>query len=325
MAFSGTVLSLYLGIQCNSKCNFCVVHGRSEPEMSPGEVRTKLSQARESGSVDVVFSGGECTVRSDIIELTALAASFGYKSIQIQTNGRRFSNRQFASEIVAAGATEFAISLHGHHASLQDSMAGISGAFAETIKGINNLHDLHNGRATIIINSVITKENYKFLPELAEFLVDLRVSAMQFAFLHALGRVVKQVKALMPSKTEAQPYLLSALEVANRCGYDIGRVMVEAIPYCLLPQYEAFCSDLFIPPALVRTKEGDIIQFPLQDARRKGESCTTCNFYGHCYGPWREYPDYFGWHEFRPITDIRPEDVIPKHFLDRFQHRTMTG
>jgi MoaA/NifB/PqqE/SkfB family radical SAM enzyme len=38
----------------------------------------------------------------------------------------------------------------------------------------------------VIINSVVTKDNYKEIPELAALLIKLKVTQFQFAFVHIL-------------------------------------------------------------------------------------------------------------------------------------------
>ena len=35
--------------------------------------------------------------------------------------------------------------------------------------------------------------------------------------------------------------------------------------------------------------------------RMKGPRCPQCRHYVECEGPWKEYPQIFGWDEFKPM------------------------
>ncbi len=49
-------------------------------------------------------------------------------------------------------------------------------------------------------NTVITTKNYKYLPEIANFLVKLKVDQFQFTFLHIGGTVLKNQNWIIPCK-----------------------------------------------------------------------------------------------------------------------------
>ena len=37
------------------------------------------------------------------------------------------------------------------------------------------------------------------------------------------------------------------------------------------------------------------------EGKIKGPPCEACAWRDQCEGPWREYPEHFGWDEFRPV------------------------
>ena len=39
------------------------------------------------------------------------------------------------------------------------------------------------------------------------------------------------------------------------------------------------------------------------EGKTKGPRCRTCKYFKICEGPWREYPEIYGWKEFRPVLD----------------------
>jgi len=37
------------------------------------------------------------------------------------------------------------------------------------------------------------------------------------------------------------------------------------------------------------------------EGKEKREECKKCKKYNICEGPWKEYPEMYGWSEFKPI------------------------
>lgn len=290
------------GWNCNNRCLFCVqgskrdVYGNKATE----EVRKLLEEASHD-SDSIVFTGGEVTIRRDLVELVAYARELGFKSIQIQTNGRMLAYRKLCEDLVAAGANEFSPALHGHTAELHDYLTCGEGSFAQTVRAIRNLKELGQ---LVITNSVITRSNYRHLPELAALLVNLGADQFQFAFVHPLGTAAENFTAIVPRMSEIEPFVKRGLDVGLRAGR---RVMTEAIPYCFMEGYEPYVAERVIP----RTKimEGhltiaDYTEHRLTEGKAKGPRCGECAFNAMCEGPWHEYPDQYGWDEFVPRPDF---------------------
>ena len=106
----------------------------------------------------------------------------------------------------------------------------------------------------------------------------------------------------MPRASLVVPYVCQGLELGLRA-HKV--VMVEGIPYCLLRGYEQFVSEAMIPDTRIYEAQCIIPNFTQvrrKDCKSKGPRCHTCIFDGPCEGPWREYPDRYGWQEFVPIT-----------------------
>jgi MoaA/NifB/PqqE/SkfB family radical SAM enzyme len=246
----------------------------------------------------IVFTGGEPTIRKDILDLVAFAKRSGYKNIQIQTNGRMFAYMDFCKKIVNAGATEFSPALHGHTAELHDYLTGCNGAFIQTVAGIKNLKKLDQ---LVLTNTVIVKSNYRHLPEIAKLLVWLGADQMQFAFVHALGSAKDNFDRIVPRKSLVAPYVQKALDVAGKAGK---MVMVEAMPYCLMRGYENYLAELKMPETKVYDLDmviKDFAKVRRDEGKLKRAECKKCAYFSVCEGPWREYPEAFGWNEFVPV------------------------
>ncbi|MEM5783049.1 MAG: radical SAM protein [Candidatus Aenigmatarchaeota archaeon] len=108
---SGTLLAnLDVTNRCNLSCWYCFAHAGSvgyvyEPSFE--DIKKMLKVLRDEMPVPcpaVQFSGGEPTIRNDIIEIVKEAAKLEFKQIQIATNGIRIAEEPgFAKKLKEAG------------------------------------------------------------------------------------------------------------------------------------------------------------------------------------------------------------------------------
>lgn len=292
-------IDLKTGFLCNNNCSFCVQgHKKKFGNKESDELKRYIKKSAEDGCVGIVFTGGEPTIRPDILELVKYAKKSGFKSIQIQSNGRRFAYVDFCKQIISVGANEFSPALHGHIPELHDHLTGANGAFSQTIRGIINLKRLNQ---LVITNTVITKSNYRHLPDIAKLLVKLKVDQFQFAFVHALGNAAENFDSVVPRKSLVEPYVKKALDIGINAGI---RVMTEGIPYCFMKGYEKYIAEEIIPDTKIFDLDNvieDYSKLRFEEGKKRGPNCKKCKYFAKCEGPWREYPEKFGWKEFRPI------------------------
>jgi len=286
-------VDIKVGFYCNNHCAFCVQGKKREylPAKSKEEIKNSLQEAFDKGKREVVFTGGEPSLHPDFFELVKFAKNIGFKEIQIQSNGRIFAYFDFCVKTIKAGATQFGPSLHGHEAEVHDFLVDAKGSFEQTTQGIKNLKKLNQ---YVLTNSVITSKNYKFLPELAQLLINLGVDQYQFAFVHILGTAKENQDWLVPRKSEVMPYVKKGLEIGIRAGK---KVTTEAIPYCLLGGYEKYVAEDIMPKTRIYdagfTVE-DYGEYRFNSGKERREESQSCKYFGQCEGPWKEYPELFG-------------------------------
>jgi len=312
-----SVPSLYLnlGASCNNSCTFCVSAGSTPFSTTTVQARIALQAGANAGLERLVFSGGEITIRRDILDLVETASHLGYVDIQIQTNGRLLSELELLQQLLEAGASEFGISLHGPDPAIHEALTRVPGSFSQTICALQNLKRLRGDDTRVAVNCVISPSNYRYLSKVAKLLASLGVDTVQFAYVHAIGNASGVLeKGNWPSKTEVQPFVEEALGELAIWTHRRMSVMVEAYPFCFLRGHETCCTDLYMP-ATYEYVDGMIRPFDIRGARAKGPVCELCHFNAVCYGPWKEYPRNRGWDEFRPIQEYYPEDVIPQSML----------
>lgn len=293
-------VDIKIGFRCNNLCKFCV-QGDKRNLLSAKdfkEIKKDLKEAFKKNKTEAVLTGGEPTLHPNFLEVIKLAKSIGFKNIQIQTNGRMFAYPDFCLKTIEAGATEFSPAVHGPNAKIHDFLTSIPGSFNQTTQGIKNLKNLGQ---RVITNTVITTRNYRHLPEIAKLLVSLNVDQFQFAFIHMSGRAAENKNWIVPKKSQIMPYVKKGLDIGIKAGK---KVMAEAIPYCFMQGYEDYIAERIIP-------EGSVfdIDFSIEDygdyrkneGKAKGPQCPGCKYYKICEGPWKEYPEIFGWDEFKLV------------------------
>lgn len=108
---SGTLLvNIDLTNRCNLNCDFCFANARAcgylyEPDFD--QIVDMMRHARSEKPVPppaVQFSGGEPTLRDDVVDLVRMAKELGFSQVQIATNGVRIAGDvDFALDLKNAG------------------------------------------------------------------------------------------------------------------------------------------------------------------------------------------------------------------------------
>lgn len=298
-------IDLKVGFQCFNRCRFCVQGDKrfQYPNKSTPEIKSILKNSIRDAE-GVVFTGGEPTFRpKPLLEWVKYAKELGYKTIQIQTNGRMFAYKNYCEEMIKTGANEFGLAIHGSNTKIHDYLTQAPGSWVQTVQGIRNLRSLGQ---YILTNTVITKPNYKDLPNLAKLLVSLGVNQFQFAFMHIneiIAHDPKLIQEIVPRHSAVEPYVKKGLQIGIKARI---RVMTEAIPYCFMKDYEEYIAERIIPDADVFDagfSVKDYTNYRKTQGKAKGPNCENCKYYKICEGPWREYPEIFGWDEFKTITN----------------------
>jgi pyruvate-formate lyase-activating enzyme len=203
--------------RCNNRCLFCHDSDRQDGSNVPlAQVLTEIRTGRERGAERLVLSGGEATLHPGFLEAVAAGRAAGYRWVQVISNGRMFSYERFTRQAAAAGLDEATVSVHGHTAELHDELAGAAGAFAQAIRGIQNLQ--RAGRV-VSVDVVVCRPNVGVLQDILRFFMSMGI--MEFDLLHLVpfGRAfdAERDRLFYDPATEA-PRLLEALRMAELPG-----------------------------------------------------------------------------------------------------------
>ena len=175
--------------KCNCNCIMCsvaIMINRSKEEdynfHKPfSDVVKDINKAKDLGVQIFAISGGEPTLRKDLLDIVKYAKSVGIPEIEIQSNGRMYFYKKYCQRLINAGASIFVISFHSHKSDIYDKMMGVPGTYKQVVQGIKNLNDLGQSPK---INLVHTMFNYKHLEDLIKFLLsNFKIQKIRFIML----------------------------------------------------------------------------------------------------------------------------------------------
>ena len=127
-------LHLLLADRCNHSCQHCYQVQGLKGELSREQVEALLREFRAAGGFVVALSGGEATLRDDLIPLLAYAHELGLATV-LYTNGFTMTEA-LASAIAGCHVWRVEISLYSHRAAEHDAVTRISGSWDKTTQGI---------------------------------------------------------------------------------------------------------------------------------------------------------------------------------------------
>jgi radical SAM protein with 4Fe4S-binding SPASM domain len=204
-------MDLALTYTCNNNCYFCYTGGpRQVKELKTVAWKKIIGRLWDSGIPQIVFTGGEPTLRPDLVELIDSSQEF---VTGLVTNGRKLP--ALAEALHKASLDYVQISWESHLPEIHDRMVGVKGAWQETKDGImaalkNNL--------SVITNTTLTKDNLALFPDLirAGAALGLKMMACNTLICSGRGTCSKQEAGL--TMEELKSTLTKAVDTANGVG-----------------------------------------------------------------------------------------------------------
>jgi radical SAM protein with 4Fe4S-binding SPASM domain len=204
-------MDLALTYSCNNNCYFCYTGGPQKvKELTTADWKKAITKLWQSGVPQIVFTGGEPTLRTDLAELIEHAREF---VTGLVTNGRQLAS--LAPRLYDASLDYVQVSLESHLPEVHDKMVGAPGAWSETTEGIkaalkNNL--------SVITNTTLTKDNLALFPELVRYGAALGLKMMACNTLICSGRGTCSRQGSGIDMDSLKSTLSAALETARQNG-----------------------------------------------------------------------------------------------------------
>ena len=274
--------------ECNNNCLMCTT-------VRPGYLKKDLGWTRKlidlKKTIDgcnpnlrtFCFTGGEPTVRPDIIELVQyVLQKLPVTTVNLITNGRMLAYRDFTDKLISIGLKNYILPIHAHASGLHDFITQADGSFEQTKKGILNLLEYDTD---LEIRIVIHALNYVYLKETVQFIVDTFGKNIRIVFLYfdITGTASLNRNRLVVNQTKVVPYLENAVDFLVRESINI---RIYHFPLCILkPSYRRF--------AAWRTVSDKRLAIPKQ--------CRDCSSIDDCSGIWKTYAQLKGTKEFQAI------------------------
>ena len=226
--------TLLLTEQCENRCLFCSQPPNDLPDIHFYKKAIMAILNYNSESL-IGLTGGEPTINSDaFIGLMVALNNFNNTTpLHILSNGRNLGNTNFFEKVIEQTSKRniiWGIPLYGHKSSLHDIIVGAKDAFSDTLSGLLHLSSSSN---TIELRIVMVKQNYKFLPNILEFIDSTfpAITMISIMKLEPMGWARKNYYELYISVDEQNKYLNDAISSFNMSRFDI---KLLNYPLCLL-------------------------------------------------------------------------------------------
>ncbi len=318
-----------LTYRCNNRCRFCYAYSpyRESGEMTTDEVKQVIDIIVDDAHVpSLSFTGGEPTLREDLIDLIAYGRERGLR-INLITNGIRCHDKEYVKKLVDAGLNSAQVSIEGPDAETHDYIVGIPGAFDKTVQGIKNLQetDIYTH-----CNTTICRPNVHKLEELVDFHADeLKLTYFSMNMVIYTGTAAKLRDELQIKYSEIKDIVKRVKKWANKKGVQF--VWYAPTPVCLFNPIAhglgakscACCDGLLsvdaeggvLPCSSFNEPVGNLLTESFEQVwynrasqfwRAKDfapEGCKACEHFDYCYGA---CPLYWDVHGFDEIKDYWP-------------------
>jgi radical SAM protein with 4Fe4S-binding SPASM domain len=204
-------VDLALTYRCNNNCSFCYTGGpRQVTELDTDDWKGIIAKLWDKGVPQIVFTGGEPTLRDDLIELIDSSQEF---VTGLVTNGRKLAS--LAADLNRVSLDYVQVSWESHLPEVHDKMVGVEGAWRETRDGI--VVALALGMS-VITNTTLTKDNLELFPETVKAGAALGLKMMACNTLICSGRVTQNRKESEVPVDDLKRLLGEAVVTAREAG-----------------------------------------------------------------------------------------------------------
>lgn len=321
---------LKLGYRCNNGCVFCHSAPHRGLDLSTEQALAHIDLAARAGVERIVLSGGEPTIRPDLVRLIAAIGERGLLA-GIVTNGRMLAYARMQDALAEAGLGQVYLSLHSHRAAVHDALVRVAGAHAQALRALDWL--VSQPRLSLRVNAVITRPNLGDLAGLARLVAARVVAArsaavgprepvrLTFSFVEPEGNALDDFEALVPSLQEAARAVARVCSASSDASREDGvELFADGFPPCVLPAHRVARSDLWTEGFVYLMEAFERELHPIDEAhKRRGAVCRVCSVDG-CPGVYATYLDRRGEDALVPLHEPRGSsvDFVAQGSVERF-------
>jgi radical SAM protein with 4Fe4S-binding SPASM domain len=207
-------MDLALTYRCNLNCRHCYTW--AGPNGDHKELNTEdwgkiIERLWQIGIPNVVFTGGEPTLRDDLVKLVRKAEQF---VTGLVTNGTHLA--ELAPQLCEVSLDYVQVTLESADATIHNAMVGADfDAFGETVNGIRKALDLG---IHVVTNTTLIEQNARGLNELLRFGKEIGLKDMACNTLICSGRGIAAKQASGLATDELKRILEEAIKTAQELG-----------------------------------------------------------------------------------------------------------
>ncbi len=283
------LLDVILGYDCNLACDYCTITPAMRTRaLGRDEVLRALHKGRADGYDALSLTGGEPTIRGDLLGLIRAARALGYGDVKLQSNGLLYASPGNVERLRQAGVSRFHVSIHTHRADRYDALVRRPGSYPLMCRGLDAV--VASG-ASLVVDLILKADTYRELPAALRWLFARGVTQADLWFVSLTDGNADNL-ASMPRMTEVVPAMAEGLSFARAEGM---RVRSLHVPRCLLGDAHPHAHDPGADRVRVVTPEAT---FELRHSRLTGQlhvpACVGCRFEARCPGVREDYLARYG-------------------------------
>ncbi len=287
-----------VGYGCNNHCTFCHTLDVRHIDGDSDEVERKIDRAARLGHTMVCLSGGEVTMRKELLRWAARSAARGM-DFGLVTNGRMLAYEELVTKLLKHRLRYVYMSLHGGTAKVHNSLVRAD-AFVQTFGAVKNLA----GRGLdFTVNTVVTQQNVDKLRGVVDVMLPYPDVVLKFSMVQPKGGADRLFDQIIPRVSEVAAQVKDAIDYGLEKSDGKARYAHDGIPFCLLPGHEHRYDDLKTHRFATMIEIGEPDFFPVDDrAKVQPKECDACALRGPCPGLYRGYREVHGDGEIAPVT-----------------------
>jgi MoaA/NifB/PqqE/SkfB family radical SAM enzyme len=217
--------------RCNLNCLSCWRQGwtkeqidkRYQEEMSDERLLKIVDEVAEMGIVEIAFvGGGEPLMRKVTLELFKKMKTHSMIG-DLVTNGTLFTKKSIEL-LVKIGWDRIKFSIDGPDAEVHDHLRQTKGSFKRTVANIKTFSEVkkrfNTKKPWLILQSVLSAENYKKLPDLVRLGHEVGVNEMTLLPLTVFDESMQQLKLSEEQMREFKPILEKSIKMLKKFGIE---------------------------------------------------------------------------------------------------------
>lgn len=216
---------------CNNNCIWCYVkdsvNNAKGTEIDISFINNKIKIFKEIGIKNIILIGGEPTLYSNLFRLIKLLGSHDMK-ISLVTNGRVFSDMNFAKNCIDLGLKNITFSFHGFSEENYYKNTKKKDVFKDVLLGFENLTQMgYKPNANIVLSRL----SFQYSSEIIAFINDtLKLKHIAFNVASPAVEYEKVDDSFVLSFEESAKHIVEIFNLSRKVG--IKSTFQLNIPFC---------------------------------------------------------------------------------------------